>query len=48
MKVQTIQFTTATKDGEVKKVGKSTIVQPKPKCKEDSIKWYTDTKKTNK
>ena len=48
MNTQTIQFATVTKNGEVQKVGKSTILQPKTNFKGDSIKWYEDKKKADK
>ena len=48
MKTQTIQFATVTKNGVVQKVGKSTILQPKPNFKGGSIQWYEDKKKADK
>lgn len=48
MKTQTIQFATVTKSEVVQKVGKSTILQPKPNFKGGSIKWYEDNKKADK
>ena len=48
MHTQTIQFATVTKNGVVRKVGRSTIVQPKTNFKGGSIKWYEDKKKADK
>ena len=39
---QTIEFATVVKDGVVQKVGKSTMLQPKPNFKGGYIKWYQD------
>lgn len=48
MQKQTIEFATVVKNGVVQKVGKSTILQPKPNFKGGTVKWYEDKKKANK
>lgn len=50
MKKQTINFAVKTENGVVKEVGRSAVLQPKPKFKGGSIKWFDDSKllKANK
>lgn len=50
MKSQTMHFATVSKNGIISKIGRSTILQPKPNFKGGSIKWFDDSKllKTNK
>ena len=50
MKSQTMHFATVTKNKIVTKIGRSTIIQPKPNFKGGSIRWFDDSKllKTNK
>ncbi len=50
MKNSTMEFATVTKKGVVTKIGRSTILQPKPRFKGGSIKWFDDSKllKANK
>ena len=50
MKNQTMEFATVTEKGVVAKIGRSTILQPKPRFKGGSIKWFDDSKllKANK
>lgn len=45
MKKQTIQFAVQTKDHVVKKVGRSTILQPKTNFGGGYIRWYKDKPK---
>lgn len=42
MQKQTVEFATVVKNGVVQKVGKSSILQPKPNFKGGSINWYQD------
>ena len=44
---QTVEFATITKIGIVQKIGKSSILQPKPNFQNtpDLIKWYPDRSK---
>ncbi len=50
MKNQTMEFATVTDNGVVTKIGRSIILQPKPRFKGGSIKWFDDSKllKVNK
>jgi len=48
MQKQTIQFAVQSKDGVIQRVGKSTILQPKPNFKGDSVKWLPDKPKQKK
>lgn len=48
MKTQTTQFAVKTKNGIVKKVGKSSILQPKTNFGGGSIRWYIDKPKKDK
>ena len=50
MEKQTIHFATIVRNGVVTKIGRSTIIQPKPNFKGGSVKWSDDSKllKTNK
>lgn len=45
-----MEFATVTEKGMVTKIGRSTILQPEPKFKGGSIKWFDDSKllKANK
>ena len=49
MKTQTVEFATVRKDGVIRTVGRSTIIQKKVNYKGGQIKWYEDKprKKTN-
>ena len=49
MQKQTVKFATVTKNGVVRKIGKSYIEQPKTNFKGGSVKWYEDraNKKTD-
>ncbi len=38
----TLQFFTAIKNGEVKQIGKSIIIQPEVKFGGGTIKWFDD------
>lgn len=40
----TVQFATVTENKDVKKVGKSVIVQPKTNFKGGTIKYFDDSK----
>lgn len=42
MQTQTTQFAVETKNGVVKRIGKSTIYQPKASNKGKGIRWYKD------
>lgn len=44
MEKQIINFTTTTKNGIITQIGRSTILQPKPKFIGGSIRWVDDTK----
>ena len=44
MNKTTLQFATVTHNGEVKKIGKSVIFQPKIKFKGGSVPWVDDSK----
>lgn len=46
MQTQTIQFAVEAKDGIVKRIGKSTIYQPKASNNGKGIRWYKDKPKT--
>lgn len=50
MKKQTVNFAVKTENGVVKEVGHSAVLQPKPKFKGGSVKWFDDSKlvKANK
>lgn len=48
MKKQTIEFAVETKDGVVKRSGKSAILQPQTNFKGGSVKWYEDKLKKEK
>ncbi len=45
-----MHFATQTKNGIVTKIGKSTILQPKPNFKGEVTKWFDDNRllKSNK
>lgn len=45
-----MEFATVAVKGVVTKIGRSTILQPKPRFKGGSIKWFDDSKllKANK
>ena len=45
MKKQTMTFAVMTKDKVVQQVGRSIIIQPVPKFKGGTIKWYEDKPK---
>lgn len=45
MHTQTIEFATVVKNGVVQRIGKSSIVQPKPNSKGGSVNWYEDKPK---
>lgn len=45
---QTIEFVVRSKNGVVTEITKSTIYQPKPNFKGNSIKWYEDKPKKRK
>lgn len=42
MQTQTIQFAVESKDGGIKRIGRSSIYQPKTNYKGNGIKWYED------
>lgn len=42
MKKQTVDFAVKTEKGIVKKIGHSVMLQPNPKFKGGSIKWFDD------
>lgn len=44
MQSQQCDFATVTKNGVITTIGKSFIMTPKPQCRENSIKWFDDTK----
>ncbi|MXP77191.1 hypothetical protein GN277_17960 [Lachnospiraceae bacterium WCA-9-b2] len=44
METQTVTFTTVKKNGVITKIGRSTILQPKPIFKGGAVKWYDDSK----
>lgn len=44
MKEQTVNFAVQTEKGVVKEVGRSVILQPNPKFKGGSVKWFDDSK----
>ena len=50
METQTVTFTTVKKNGVITKIGRSTIMQPKPQFKGRDVKWFDDNKlmKANK
>lgn len=50
MKKQTVNFAIKTEKGVVKEVGHSVVLQPNPKFKGGSVKWFDDNKlvKANK
>ena len=50
MNKQTMYFATVKENGVITKIGRSTILQPKPQFKGGSVKWFDDSKllKTNK
>lgn len=50
MKKQTVNFAVKTENGVVKEVGRSAVLQPNPKFKGGSVKWFDDSKlvKANK
>lgn len=39
---QTVNFATQTKNGIIKKIGKSAVMQPKPNFRGGSVKWMKD------
>lgn len=45
MSKQTVEFATVTKNGVVRKIGRSSIEQPQANFKGGSIKWYEDRPK---
>ncbi len=44
MKKTTMQFATVTENGVVTKIGRSSVLTPKPKFKGGSIPWFDDSK----
>lgn len=44
MKKQTVNFAIKTENGVVKKIGQSAVLQPNPKFKGGSVKWFDDSK----
>lgn len=50
MKSQTVCCAIVKENGVITKIGRSTILQPKPQFKGGSVKWFDDSKllKTNK
>lgn len=50
MKKQTVNFAVKTEKGVVKEVGRSVVLQPNPKFKGGSVKYFDDSKliKANK
>ncbi len=42
MQKQTVEFAVIRKNGVITRIGKTSILQPKPNFKGGSIKWYED------
>ena len=45
MQKQTVQFAVTHNNGIITRVGRTSILQPKPNFKGSSIKWYKDKPK---
>lgn len=45
MKRQTVEFAVTRKNGNITKIGRASILQPKTNFKGGSIKWYEDKPK---
>ena len=45
MQTQTIQFAVESKDGDIQRMGKSSIYQRRTNYKGNGIKWYEDKPK---
>lgn len=45
MKTQTVEFAVTRNKGNITRVGRTSILQPKPNYKGGSIKWYKDKPK---
>lgn len=43
MDKQTLEFAVETKDGVIKRIGKSVIEQPEIKFKGGEVKWFDDS-----
>lgn len=44
MKKQTVNFAIKTEKGVVREIGRSAVLQPNPKFKGGSVKWFDDSK----
>lgn len=45
MQTQTVEFAVTRNNGNITKIGKTSIVQPKTNFKGGSVKWYKDKPK---
>lgn len=45
MKTQTVEFAVTRNKGTITRVGRTSILQPKPNYRGSSVKWYKDKPK---
>lgn len=48
MRTQTVEFAVTRENGNITKIGRTSIAQPKPNFKGGTVKWYEDKPKEKK